>query len=157
MWVLIAVASLKPHWLNRLAADLYITIYNSVRNPSTGHGREGYYFAENGEYSQYEVAKAISEAMFEFGKGAALEPTTFTADELKHTPEVKTNSFSYISKMIWLFFLSLLSEAHLLQCHELSLSCRPFPRNRMETNQNNERYAGEHEGRSRRFDKQFFF
>jgi hypothetical protein len=27
----------------------------------------------------------------------------------------------------------------------------------METNQDNERYAGKHEGRSRRFDKQFFF
>jgi hypothetical protein len=72
---------------------LYITIYNSVLNPSTGHGREGYYFAENGEYSQYEAAKAISEAMFEFKKGATLEPTTFTADELKHTPEVKQIAF----------------------------------------------------------------
>ncbi|KIM91255.1 hypothetical protein PILCRDRAFT_811776 [Piloderma croceum F 1598] len=70
-------------------ADLYITIYNSVLNSSTGHGREGYYFAENGEYSQYEAAKAISEAMFEFEKGAALEPTAFTTDELKRTPEVK--------------------------------------------------------------------
>ena len=79
---------------------MFITIYNSVLNPSTGHGREGYYFAENGEYSQYEAAKAISEAMFEFEKGAALEPTMFTADELKHTPEVKQIAFHTFFKMI---------------------------------------------------------
>jgi hypothetical protein len=78
---------------------LYIIIYNSVLNPSTGHGREGYYFAENGEYSQYEAAKAISEAMLEFGKGTTLEPTTFTADELKHTPEVQQIIFHVFLKL----------------------------------------------------------
>jgi len=46
--------------------------------------------------------------------------------------------------------------ARLLQWYELSLSCRPLPRNWMETIQDDERYAGEHKGRSRRFDKQLF-
>lgn len=79
-----------PLTVYQLAADLYIAVYNSViSNPNTGHGREGYYFAENGEYSQYEASKAISEAMLEFGKGKVLEPTTFTVDEIKQTPEVR--------------------------------------------------------------------
>jgi hypothetical protein len=69
---------------------LYLVVYDSVvSNPATGHGREGYYFAENGEYSQYEAAKAISEAMLECGKGKTLEPTAFTAEELKQTPAVR--------------------------------------------------------------------
>jgi len=70
-------------------ADLYIILYDSVdSNPAMGHGREGYYFAENGEYSQYEAAKAISEAMLANGKGTTLEPTTFKTEELKQAPEL---------------------------------------------------------------------
>ena len=69
---------------------MYIIVYDSVDlNPAMGHGREGYYFAENGEYSQYEAAKAISEAMLANGKGTTLEPTTFKTEELKQAPEVR--------------------------------------------------------------------
>lgn len=65
-------------------ADLYIVLYDAiVKNPATvGHGRDGYYFAENGEYSWYEVSKEIGKAMVELGLSKSEEPTTFTTEEL---------------------------------------------------------------------------
>jgi len=66
------------------AADLFIVLYNSIRsNPSTGHGRNGYYFGENGEHSLYEISRAIGEAFVALGKGNNPEPTTFTDEEVK--------------------------------------------------------------------------
>jgi hypothetical protein len=72
-----------------LVADLYIILYDSaVSNPATSHGRAGFYFGENGEYTLYEVSKAISEAMLALGKGKTLEPTPFTEEEYKRNPGV---------------------------------------------------------------------
>jgi hypothetical protein len=66
-----------------LAADLYITVFNSLRsNPFTGHGREGYYFGENGENKFYDVGKAIGQALVDFGISKNPEPTTYTKEEL---------------------------------------------------------------------------
>ncbi len=65
-------------------ADLYIVLHDAIaKNPAAvGHGRDGYYFAENGEYSWYEVSKAIGKAMVELGLSKSEEPTTFTSEEL---------------------------------------------------------------------------
>ena len=53
-------------------ADLYIVLYNSiVLRPITGHGRQGYYFGENGEYTHYE-AKAVAEALVDKRLGKTL-------------------------------------------------------------------------------------
>lgn len=63
-------------------ADLYILLYNSiVSNPATGHGREGIYFAENGEHTFYDVSKAIGEGLVALGKLDNPEPTTLTKEE----------------------------------------------------------------------------
>ncbi|KAG6868177.1 hypothetical protein C0993_006613 [Termitomyces sp. T159_Od127] len=64
-------------------ADLYLVLYDSIKkNPTgTGHGREGYYFGENGTHSLYEVGKAIAMALIELGKGTNPEPTPFTKEE----------------------------------------------------------------------------
>ncbi|KAG5652021.1 hypothetical protein H0H81_006574 [Sphagnurus paluster] len=41
-------------------ADLYIILYDWIKtNPETGHGREGFYFGENGEHTLYDVGKAV--------------------------------------------------------------------------------------------------
>lgn len=66
-----------------LVADLYLVLFDSIRSsPSTGHGREGIYFAESGEHSLYEVGKAIGETLVALGKSDNPEPTTFTKEEL---------------------------------------------------------------------------
>jgi len=68
-------------------ADLYIILYNSiVSNPATAHGRQGFYFAENGEYTQYEAAKALSEVLLAYGKVENSEPTALTEEEYKDRP-----------------------------------------------------------------------
>lgn len=65
-------------------ADFYIILYDSIKhNPATGHGREGFYFGENGEHTLYQIGKAVSEALFEIGKGKSSEPTTFSKEEIE--------------------------------------------------------------------------
>jgi hypothetical protein len=65
------------------AADLYIVLFNVIRTKpdSAGHGSEGYYFAENGQYSALEVARAISENLVDLGAGKSREPAAFAAEE----------------------------------------------------------------------------
>jgi len=68
-------------------ADLYIVLYDAiVSDPSTGHGRAGFYFGENGEYTLYEVSKTIAEAMLALGLGKTVEPTPYTEEEYKKNP-----------------------------------------------------------------------
>ena len=64
-------------------ADFYVILYNTiVSNPATAHGREGIYFAENGEHNFFDVAKAIGEALTATGKLDNPEPTMYTKEEL---------------------------------------------------------------------------
>ncbi|KAL0572608.1 hypothetical protein V5O48_009352 [Marasmius crinis-equi] len=64
-------------------ADLYNTLYDSIiNNPSTGHGREGFYFGENGEHSLLDIGKGIGQALSELGKAKSAEPSSFTKDEV---------------------------------------------------------------------------
>lgn len=65
-------------------ADLFIVLFDSiVANPDkVGHGREGYYFGENGEHTWYDISKAISKALVELGHGKSEEPSTFTPEEI---------------------------------------------------------------------------
>jgi hypothetical protein len=65
-------------------AELYeILLDATLSNPNLAHGREGYYFAENGEYKLYDVAKAYSQALYDLGKGKSPDPTTYSADEVQ--------------------------------------------------------------------------
>ncbi|KAF8066914.1 NAD(P)-binding protein [Lyophyllum atratum] len=64
-------------------ADLFPILYDCIKtNPATAHGRDGFYFGENGEHTLYEVGKAMSEYLVAIGKGKSGEPTTFTQQEL---------------------------------------------------------------------------
>ncbi|PPQ95716.1 hypothetical protein CVT26_008359 [Gymnopilus dilepis] len=66
-------------------AELYVVLFNAIRkgdNHACGHGREGFYFGENGEHTLYEVGKAIGDAMVQLGLSNNAEPTTFTKEEI---------------------------------------------------------------------------
>jgi len=68
-----------------LVAELYTKLYDAIlegKNQALGHGREGYYFAENGEHSLYDVGKAVASALAKLGKGQSEEPTTFSQEEI---------------------------------------------------------------------------
>lgn len=69
---------------NFTAADFYIHLLNAVISGKTpASGAEGLYFLENGEYTQYQAAKAIAQVLFENGKVKSNEPVTLTEEELK--------------------------------------------------------------------------
>lgn len=63
-------------------ADLFIHLYNAIiSNPATGHGREGFYNAINGEESFYTIGEAIAKSLIELGKVQSPKPTAFTDEE----------------------------------------------------------------------------
>ncbi|KAG1866949.1 NAD(P)-binding protein [Suillus tomentosus] len=66
-------------------ATLYITIFDAaIRGPGeAGHGREGFYFGENGEHRVGRISEVITELLFEVKLGKSAEPTVFTKDELQ--------------------------------------------------------------------------
>ncbi|TFY58290.1 hypothetical protein EVG20_g8203, partial [Dentipellis fragilis] len=66
------------------AADLFLVVFNAALAHSehpTPHGREGYFFGENGEYPAIDLCRAIAKALYELGKGKSPEPTPFTDEE----------------------------------------------------------------------------
>jgi nucleoside-diphosphate-sugar epimerase len=65
-------------------ATLYLTVFDAARKgpDATGHGRQGYYFGENGEYNVGELSQAIAKLLYEAGLGKSPEATLFTDDEL---------------------------------------------------------------------------
>ena len=64
--------------------DLFIILWDAVvSNPEKiGHGRDGFYFGENGEHLWYDISKAIGKALVKRGISKSDEPTPFTTEEL---------------------------------------------------------------------------
>jgi len=73
-----------PNVHNDEIADLYDVLFTLIlAEPSKpGHGREGFYFGENGEHTWYDISKAIGVAMVKLGLSKSVEPTPFTEEEL---------------------------------------------------------------------------
>ncbi len=68
----------------QLEAEFYVKLFDAIlTSPSAvGHGHNGYYFGENGEFSWYDLAKAIGKALVKRGISTSDEPTTFEKEEL---------------------------------------------------------------------------
>ncbi|KAF8994636.1 hypothetical protein BDQ17DRAFT_1311401 [Cyathus striatus] len=63
-------------------SSFYITLLDAIlSDKDVGHGREGFFFGENGEHTLYQVGEAIAKALFEIGIGKSLQPITFTKEE----------------------------------------------------------------------------
>ena len=67
-----------------IEGDLFIILWDAVvSNPEKiGHGRDGFYFGENGEHLWYDISKAIGKALVKRGISKSDEPTPFTTEEL---------------------------------------------------------------------------
>ncbi|KAJ2933382.1 hypothetical protein H1R20_g3697, partial [Candolleomyces eurysporus] len=80
-------------------ANLFTVLFDAIRKDpdSIGHGKDGYYFVENLEYSAYEIAEAIGQALVELGVADTAEPNAFSEEELTQIfgnlwPLLATNS-----------------------------------------------------------------
>ena len=78
-------------------AELYMVLYNSAthRPASTAHGREGFYYGENGEYKNADVVKAIATVLFELDKVKEPYPIPFSPEENEKDPIVRWPMSSY--------------------------------------------------------------
>ncbi|KAI0342702.1 NAD(P)-binding protein, partial [Trametopsis cervina] len=76
--------AMKPNVSIEELADLFIVLYDAITEnaQAVSHGREGYYFAENGEHRWYEISKEISRVLFSMGISQYDEPSAFTTQEL---------------------------------------------------------------------------
>ncbi|KAF8968165.1 hypothetical protein BDZ97DRAFT_458986 [Flammula alnicola] len=69
--------SYEPRWL-----VVGVVWWSGEKPDGVAHGREGFYFCENGEHTLYQVGKAIAEALITVRKAANPEPSTFTPEEI---------------------------------------------------------------------------
>ncbi|CDO78098.1 hypothetical protein BN946_scf184634.g4 [Trametes cinnabarina] len=75
--------NIKPNVHIDDTVHLYEALWNAILGcKDIGHGKEGYYFAENGEHRLYDVAKGIGKVLKEFGLADTDEPSPFTQEEL---------------------------------------------------------------------------
>lgn len=65
---------------------LFSAIFSKRKLPS--HGSEGYYFLENGEYSQKQIVKAVGAALYEFEEINSKEPVPLSKKEIEKFPQV---------------------------------------------------------------------
>jgi len=66
-------------------AELYILLLDAVLDNDVedlGHGRSGYYFAENGEHQMIEIGRRIAEDLCSMGKGRSPVPHSFDSKEM---------------------------------------------------------------------------
>ena len=64
-------------------SDLYMVIFDAaVKGNPAGHGREGFYFGENGEHSWLSISQEISRVLAAKGLAKNDQPTTFSTEEL---------------------------------------------------------------------------
>lgn len=65
-------------------ADFFIILYDAINSKpeAVGHGRDGYYIGENGDFVWHDFAKAVGKALVRRGLSESDEPTTFTTEEI---------------------------------------------------------------------------
>ncbi|KAI0091003.1 NAD-P-binding protein [Irpex rosettiformis] len=64
--------------------DLFIILYDAIISSpgAVGHGRDGFYFGESGEFLWYDLATSIGKALVKRGISKSDEPASFTDEEL---------------------------------------------------------------------------
>lgn len=82
--------------------DFYIILFDAIRsNPdSVAHGREGYYFGENGEFTHLQVVNAIAKVLYAKGLTNTVTPTPFTEEEFQKLPLVSNFIFHLAHRRI---------------------------------------------------------
>ncbi|KAG5647412.1 hypothetical protein DXG03_000483 [Asterophora parasitica] len=75
-----------PHVHIKDVSDVFILIFDHILSPKEAdpaHGRTGFYFAENGEYVLWDIAKAVASALHGARKIASDVPSSFSDEEIR--------------------------------------------------------------------------
>ncbi|KAA1475298.1 NAD(P)-binding protein [Dentipellis sp. KUC8613] len=78
----------KNYWPNvdiDDTAHLFLVVFDAAlahAEKTTPHGREGFFFSENGEHQLIDVSREIAKVLVDLGKGKSPEPTPFTEEEV---------------------------------------------------------------------------
>ncbi|KAG6857218.1 hypothetical protein H0H87_007637 [Tephrocybe sp. NHM501043] len=73
-----------PHVHIKEVTDLFILIFDqALTRKDLGHGRQGFYFGENGEYVMWNIAKAVAQTLHDAGKIKSSMPSSFTEEEMQ--------------------------------------------------------------------------
>jgi len=72
-----------------LVADLFVILYDAIRadpdGTRVGHGKNGYYHGENGEWSWMQLAEAMGQALHTLDPSKPADVRSYTPEEqLKH-------------------------------------------------------------------------
>ncbi|KAA1476179.1 NAD(P)-binding protein [Dentipellis sp. KUC8613] len=73
-----------PHAHVDDVAQMFITVFDAVLGPegaSVAHGREGFYYVENGEYELMDVSKEVAKAFYDLGIQKTPDIKPFTEEE----------------------------------------------------------------------------
>lgn len=103
-----------------------------ISDPSTGHGVDGYYIGENGEYTLYQASKAVGEALVELGKAETAEPNQFSTEEC-----MKYFGVRQCHRFLSMFSLTYI-DSGLLPREYLSLQIKPLACHRLEAHEDDE-------------------
>ncbi|TFY68537.1 hypothetical protein EVG20_g3523 [Dentipellis fragilis] len=71
-----------PHVEINDVAQLFVIIFDAALADSAPHGREGIFFAENGEYQLIDVSKEVAKAFYDLGIQNSPEPTPLAEAEV---------------------------------------------------------------------------
>ena len=79
-------------------ADLYMLLTpRLVHDPdSVSHGREGIYFAENGEHTHADLATHLGQTLFKLGAVSTAEPVRFVTAEDVQSDGMKVRASSLL-------------------------------------------------------------
>ncbi|KAI0668324.1 NAD-P-binding protein [Trametes maxima] len=79
-------------------ADVYIRLLDALLSSpdKVSHGREGYFFVENGEHGAEDIANSFAEPLFTLGRISVREPVQYTKEEL-----VKYFGSEYIGRIMF--------------------------------------------------------
>lgn len=81
-----------------VVADLFIVVYENALSGMAAHGREGYYFGENGEHKLVDVAKEVGKVLHEIGKSKTAELVEFTDEDYKRSGnEAVSSAFVHLA------------------------------------------------------------
>lgn len=107
-------------------ADLYIILLDTLlANPEkAGHGRQGYYFAENGEHTWLAISRAIGTALERLGISKSVEPTTLNEEEVTRYGGTLVRRLQVITRLYFLYIDAYNTGTRLCVRHERKVPCQ---------------------------------